>query len=176
MLNRIKIVWIRNLLRRIGVDIEVDLSIEDVIVDVYGSVHRITTIDEDGVLYSINTQGMLTPLLASSYTVISTTKKSKQQGLVDASTFKKRLEESANRTKSRIKADNKRLWMEVVYMTKESKLKEYSSADYAVEELKGLEKVEDEIRYINVSNRLVSDVMFRNAAVSSIFHRVIFAN
>jgi endoglucanase Acf2 len=176
MLNRIRIVWIRNLLRRIGVDIGIDLSIEDVIVDVYGSVHRITTIDEDGVLYSINTQGMLTPLLTSSYTVIGTVKKSKQQGLVDPSTFKKRLEESAKRTKSRIKANNKRLWMEVVYMAKESKLKEYSSVDYAVEELKGLEKVEGKIRYINVSSKLVSNDVFKDAAVNSVFHRVIFAN
>lgn len=176
MLNRIKIIWIRNLLRRIGVNIEVDLSLEDAIVDVCGSVHRITTIDEDGVLYSINTQGMLTPFLTSSYTVISTGKKSKQQGLVDPSTFKKRLEESAKRTKSRIKANNKKLWMEVVYMAKESKLKEFSSVYRAVEELKGLEKIENDIRYISVSNELVSDVMFKNAAVSSIFHRVIFAN
>ena len=176
MLNEIRIVWIRNLLRRIGVNIEVDLSIEDVIVDVYGSVHRITTIDEDGVLYSINTQGMLTPLLTSSYTVIGTVKKSKQQGLVDASTFKKRLEESASRTKSRIKTDNKRLWMEVVYIAKESKLKDFPSEDYAVEELKRLEKVEDEIICINVSSKLVSNDVFKNAALSSIFHRVIFAN
>lgn len=176
MLDKIKIVWIRNLLRRIGVNIEVDLSIEDVIVSIRGTVYRVTTIDEDGTLYSVNSQGTLTPLLASCYTVIGTTKKQRQLELVDASAFKERLEESAKRTKSRIKANNKRLWMEVVYMAKESKLKEFSSVDYAVEELKGLEKIEDDIRYINVSNKLVSDDVFKDVAVNSVFYRVIFAN
>lgn len=176
MLNSIKIIWLRNLLRRVVFNVAVDLSIEDVIVNMRGIVYRVTTIDEDGILYSVNAQGTLTPLLASYYTVIGTAKKQKQSGLVDASTFSKRLEESANRTKSRIKANNKRLWMEVVYMAKESKLKEFSSVEYAVEELKGLEKIEDDIRYINVSNKLVSDDVFKDAAVNSVFYRVIFAN
>lgn len=49
MIGKIRSVWIRNLLRNIGFRIEVDFTIEDVIVEIsYGYICRLVAIDGNG--------------------------------------------------------------------------------------------------------------------------------